>query len=383
MKILYLVHDLDDPAVRRRTEALLRGGAEIVLAGFRRGPASATPLATVRVVELGRTINGRLGRRVFSLLGAILRSRRWHTLAHDASIMMARSLEMLTLAALIRGRSAPGIPLVYECLDIHRLMTDRRAVGRCLRALEGRLLGRTALLVTSSNAFVERYFRPAHPHLPPHLILENKLLAHEVAAASVTAPQPEAGTPWRIGWFGVIRCRRSLALLAELVRRHPGLVEVEIRGRPARDVIADFDQVVAATPGLRFHGPYDRSRDLPRIYGDVHFTWAIDFYEDGANSAWLLPNRLYEGSLYGAVPLALRHVETGRWLARHGCGVLFEEPLQAALAECFVRLDAASYREMQRAVRTIAREALVETEAGAVGLVSRLGALAAAPLLHA
>ena len=42
--------------------------------------------------------------------------------------------------------------------------------------------------------------------------------------------------------------------------------------------------------------------------GDVHFTWAIDFYEAGANSDWLLPNRLYEGGAHGAVPIALAGV---------------------------------------------------------------------------
>ena len=79
--------------------------------------------------------------------------------------------------------------------------------------------------------------------------------------------------PWRIGWFGIIRCARSLDLLADLVRAHPGLVEVDIRGRPARDVLPGFDHIIAATPGLVFHGAYDRKGDLPYLYSDVHFTW--------------------------------------------------------------------------------------------------------------
>ena len=34
LRILYLVHDLNDPSVRRRVLMLAAGGAEVVLAGF-------------------------------------------------------------------------------------------------------------------------------------------------------------------------------------------------------------------------------------------------------------------------------------------------------------------------------------------------------------
>ena len=102
----------------------------------------------------------------------------------------------------------------------------------------------------------------------------------------------------------------------------PGSVEIVIRGRVATSVLPDFDAVVAATPGLSFGGPYDRARDLPALYGDVHFAWAIDFFEAGSNSDWLLPNRLYEAGLFGAVPIACRDVATGAWLAERGLGVL-------------------------------------------------------------
>ena len=36
LHVLYLVHDLFDPAVRRRVMMLRAGGAKVTLAGFRR-----------------------------------------------------------------------------------------------------------------------------------------------------------------------------------------------------------------------------------------------------------------------------------------------------------------------------------------------------------
>ncbi len=240
--------------------------------------------------------------------------------------------------------------------------------GRLMRALERRLLRSCGALLVSSPAFVEHHFRRQAP-LPPVLLLENKVLGGEAPADPT--PAPPDGPPWRIGWFGVIRCRRSLALLAALARELPGRVEVVIRGRPARDAVPEFDQVVADTPGLSFAGPYDRATDLPALYGDVHFAWAVDFFEAGANSDWLLPNRLYEGPLHGAVPLAMAEVETGRWLARHGCGVLLRDPA-ADLRALFATLDAPAYARLRRAVAALPRAALVEPPDAGAALLAAL-----------
>ena len=161
------------------------------------------------------------------------------------------------------------------------------------------------------------------------------------------------------------------------MRGSGGAVEVEIRGRPARDAVPDFDAVVAATPGLSFGGAYDRATDLAAMYGRVHFTWAIDFYEDGLNSSWLLPNRLYEGSAFGSVPLALRAVETGRWLDRHGCGLLLDPPLERTLPALFAGMTAAAYAEARQRVARLDPGLLVETPASASAFVTRLGQLRA------
>ena len=44
LHILYLVHDLSDPAVRRRVIMLQAGGAKVTVAGFRRAQDSGETL---------------------------------------------------------------------------------------------------------------------------------------------------------------------------------------------------------------------------------------------------------------------------------------------------------------------------------------------------
>ena len=131
-----------------------------------------------------------------------------------------------------------------------------------------------------------------------------------------------------------------------------GRFEIVLRGRPAYSEFADFDGFVAAEPYMRFDGPYRNPEDLAAIYGEVHFSWAIDFFEEGLNSSWLLPNRLYEGCRYGAVPIAMRATETGRFLADRHLGLLLDDAVAGALAALLGSHDIEEYAT-QRARRSL------------------------------
>lgn len=360
MHLVYLVHDLGDPAVLRRLDMLRPHLATAVVIGFHRAAAAPAEVAGWPAIGLGRTADARLGRRVLSVLRARMVLHRFRQHLAGATVIIARQLEMLVLARAARDRHAPDAVLAYECLDIHRLLAGRSLVGTVLRRLEGSLLRGTDLLIVSSPAFIRDHLAEAHGwRLPPVCLVENKVLRSELPVLPAPVARP-GGPPWRIGWFGVLRCRRSLHLLAGLAQRLPGRVVVELRGRPSRAAIPDFDAIVSAAPGLRFLGAYDRRNDLSDIYGAVHFTWAIDFYEAGANSRWLLPNRLYEGGLHGAVPIALATVETGRWLAERGAGMLLEEPLAAALLRSFSGLRPDAYAAAAARVAGVQRGAWLD-----------------------
>ncbi len=321
MKLAYFVHDLTDPAVARRVRMLVAGGADPVVLGFRRSEVAPPTVAGRPAIDLGRTYDARLGQRARMTVRAALSAPRLRARLAGCEVIVARTLEMLAVAAACRL----GAPLVYECLDIHRVMLGEGIKSRALRAIERRLMDRASLLVVSSPAFLEHYFRPRQHLRLPAMLLENKVLELEGAPARRAPPLP--GPPWRIGWLGAIRCRRSLEILADLAQRRPDLVEVAIHGRPARSEVGDLESRIAGLGNVRFGGAYGPA-DLSRLYGDVHFSWAIDFMEAGQNSDWLLPNRIYESGRYGAVPIALEGVETGRWLARRGFGVRLEDMAQ-------------------------------------------------------
>lgn len=362
MRLVYFVHDLNDPAVHRRMRMFQAAGAAVSLLGFYRGTAPAQ-VAGVVPLALGSTADARLWQRALAVLGAALKAPRWRRVLGGADLIVARQLETLVLAAMARRVYAPSCPLVFECLDIHRQMGSPGLVGRLLRGVERRLLARCQGLMVSSPHFVRQHFQPTHERLPKVTLFENKVLALEFESAlGLGRVERPFGPPWRIGWFGVIRCAVSLRILSELALAFPGKVEIVIRGRVARSVLPDFDSVVAATPGLSFGGAYDRATDLPGLYADVHFAWAVDYYEAGGNSDWLLPNRLYEAGLFGAVPIACRGVATGEWLAGHQAGVLLENEPGRAIRTFIEQLDAAQYASLKTQLRAIPAAAFLYTD---------------------
>ncbi|WP_375401967.1 hypothetical protein [uncultured Sphingomonas sp.] len=364
-RIAYLVHDLNDAAVARRILMLRAGGAEVTVAGFRRDERVPESVAGARAVDLGRTGDARLAQRAAMVAANTLRPARLRAAVAGADVVVARNLEMLALAASAR-RVVPGARLVYECLDIHRMLLGRSLPARAVQAIEARLLRSVDLLLVSSPAFLREYFDGRSTLTAPALLVENKLLALGDAPPAPSESPP--GPPWTIGWFGNLRCRRTFDVLSELAQKCDGRVRVLIAGRPSPAVFADLPAMVAATPHLDYHGPFAPD-DLPALYARCHFAWAIDWFEEGLNSSWLLPNRLYEASGYGAVPIALAGVETGRWLAGHRAGLLIEGDPRSELAELFERLDMPAYLRLRDAVAAIPSDALVATTADCESLV--------------
>jgi len=251
------------------------------------------------------------------------------------------------------------------------MLLSRGLDGALLRLLESRLWRDVDMLLTSSPAFLHNYFA-RRGFTAPVTLAENKLLLLEDDHLHVPTPKRPAGPPWRIGWFGMIRCRRSLDILSSLARDAEGAIEVIIRGRPSGATFPDFDAALSNRPHVHYAGSYRNPTDLPTIYGNVHFVWAIDYYESGQNSAWLLPNRIYEGAFHGAVPIGSAGVETGAWLSQRRAGVVLNDPIEEQLSGFFRSLDKNVYAKLARAVSALPRIDLVSDRADCHDLVEDL-----------
>lgn len=280
------------------------------------------------VADLGQSHDNRYLHRAISIPRAARVSQGPHLV--NADLIVARNLDMLLVALAARRRAELNTPIIYECLDIHRLVGGDDAVGAVVRQIERCALRRCVGYWFSSPAFKERHFSIYHPKARGGRLLENRL---QVAPA----PRPQANSleckarKLRIGWFGNLRCARSLSLLRQVARRFGNAVEIVLRGYPAENEIPDFYSAIASEPSIVFGGRYRWPDELASIYGSVDMVWAGDFMDPGKNSSWLLPNRLYEGGWFACPPIAPSASQTGKWIAEHDSGFTLNEPLDETL----------------------------------------------------
>jgi succinoglycan biosynthesis protein ExoL len=331
-RIAFFAHDAADAAVRRRVQGFRDDGLDVVGFMMRRRDNVATDW---RNVDLGRTFDAAYGQRIKSIFdGAKLAAAQRELLA-TADIIYARNLDMLATAFLAKRRTGLKTPVIYEALDVHRLLTRKDPIGLILRRMEGALLGRTRRLVVSSPGFLENHYEVRHRGRYTPALIENRLAAgadygprpaHEV-------PPETDDQPLRIGWIGNLRCHRSLGLLLALARDLGPQVRIILHGVPALTEIPDFHERIGGAPNVEFHGRYKAPEDLARIYGDLDLVWAGDFMEAGYNSVWLLPNRLYEGGYYAVPPIAPMGTQTAKWIEARDVGFTIPEDLSTSLPD--------------------------------------------------
>ncbi len=338
VKLAFFGHDANDAAVQRRIAAFAQADAEVHGFTMRRGELHADP--GWDNVDLGATRDADFAQRIRALWASRAVLRRNRGALRACEVFWARNLDMLALAHWARGMSGASACLVYECLDIHRFMTREDPLGAGMRQFERSLLRDTALVVVSSPAFVREYFDKRLTGLARTKLVENRLAPGFEYGPRPTQHAPTAGAV-RLGWFGNLRCRRSLSLLLDLADRFQDRIELHLRGAPTKTDLGDFEARVAGRTNVHFAGRYRWPDDLASIYAGVDLVWAGDFHDPGANSKWLLPNRLYEGGYYGATPLAPSDSETGRWIAARGFGFTLDEPLEQNLPEFFASIQPA------------------------------------------
>lgn len=329
--IAFFGHDAGDAAVRRRVRAFREDGMDVVGFMMRRRESETREWDNV---DLGLTRDGAFLNRALKVFsGARIASNAREQLMM-ADVIYARNLDMLACAFLAKRKCGLATPVIYESLDVHRLLTREDPIGAAFRMLERALLKRSAGLVVSSPAFVRHHFERRYGVLDKCFLVENRLAAGLEYGARVgperSASSRDSGR-LRIGWVGNLRCKRSLDLLCAVADRFPDEIDIRLHGQPARTEIKVFEPLIDVRPNMSFLGRYRAPEDLASIYGDLDLVWAGDFMEAETNSVWLLPNRIYEGGYYAVPSVAPAGTETAAWIERHGCGFTLAEPIEKTL----------------------------------------------------
>jgi len=360
LQIAFFGHDANESTIAKRVAAFRASGAGVVGLMFRRERGNTRPAGWDNV-DLGVTVDRNYLKRVPKLAAAVFRVLGARRRLAACNVFYARNVDMLALAALARAVTGSKASLAYEVLDIQRAFLGGGAKARTFRWVERQLMKRCELLVVSSPDFLSRYFRPVQKYEGPAYLLENKVASPALDFGAAMADPPVA-PPWVIGWFGTLRCRRSLAILCSVADALGDRVRIHIRGRPSEEDLGrdELEAAAAARSNVTYFGAYRNPDDLAAIYGAVHFTWCVDYLDAGTNSDWLLPNRIYEGGAFASVALARQHTATGRMVEQEGLGWTLQEPLESSASEFLRRLDPLEYQRRRQDVGALPRSLFVD-----------------------
>ncbi len=300
---------------------------------------------TPGTVLLGRIDHGNYLRRLKPLLGAVGEVRR-HVKDADAVYAFGLDMLLLTWLALAGRRQRPAV--VYEVADIRGVLIGSGLLSRGLRLLEKFLLARTDLLVVTSPAYLEGYYRGVlDADLPPTLVVENKL---EVEVAGASAPTLKREGPIRIGYFGLLRCRTTVDALQQLVDRYPSRFRVILRG--INFGVGEPLQRLARHPSVEDGGPFRSPDDLGAMYGGVDVVWVAQNHAR-ANTMWSRTNRYYEACHFGKPMIAQVGTQDGGQVEERRLGLCIDMRDGMAMVERLGALDRADIERWTRNARAL------------------------------
>jgi succinoglycan biosynthesis protein ExoL len=341
--------DVADATTVKRADSFVAHGYHLLMFGFRRDYSSKDFRPGWPYVLLGRTHDRRYGQRALALLQALPKLFRHRRALREAIFFHARNIDQLLLALMARVIARRNTRIVYEVLDVQPAFVGDGWKARLLRAIERFGLRRADLLVLSSPGFLRNYFAPMQGYDRNWFLLENKLPAHFTQSLAVerpiadTAPAERGPYRWVVGYCGLIRGQETFDLIARLAERLQGLVLFKFHGVLTNVDRQSFVSALTRLDNLVYEGPYVSPRDLPAIYGELDFAWAIDLENTEHNSRWLLPCRYYEAGYFGVPCLAAEDFEVGTMVQAQGLGWTFPAPYEEALVQFFKSLTQTEY----------------------------------------
>ena len=368
-RIAYFGFDSANENIRRRMTAFANAGAQATGYMMRRKEPTTTEWTNI---DLGITKDRAFVHRLLSVaraLPTVYKNRK--NIAND-DLLWARNLEMLLLAWLTKAITRSKADLVYEVLDVHAILYTDNLKGKIARAAERFLLRRITSLVVSSPGFLRDYFTSWQQYTGRAVVWENRMLLNDAPEQTSNPSHPlRVIPPLRIGYVGGLRCSTSLQILLNTAQTLGPKVEVHLHGYFSILIPEELRQAVLNTENIHWHGSYKHPDDIQEIYHQLDVIWAGDL-SDGLNSSALLPNRIYEGSYFGAIPIAPAASEVGRWVDKMGFGFTVDNPLQDNLIKLIDELTQETLLTKRNSLLDTDKSVFLESNSTAIQILQKI-----------
>jgi succinoglycan biosynthesis protein ExoL len=317
--VAFVIPALGDARSRTRIEALKREGAQARIFGFKRDIYNGAPYQDP-VILLGKLPHGRYFVRLGTYLKALLLLIKHGRQARSVYVL-GLDLALLAWMALLGRRSS--IKLVLEIQDIRSVLLKKGIKGALARQVEKFIVPRVDTLVVTSAAYVDDYYvSRVGIDIRSSYIIENKVddtpvmrRQRDIARAAVN---PDGSLC--IGYFGMLRCRRTLDIILGAADAAQGKIRFYLRG--VLHETEDYANKIRNHPFIEYGGEYRSPDELGFMYGKVDLVWACypDAGRGTGNWLWARTNRFYEACYFGKPVIAATGTEDGKAVDAYNIG---------------------------------------------------------------
>ncbi len=308
MKIVFLLPDISSRYCLKRVYLLESLGIQTEVLGFSRGYFSEEKFHG-ETDSLGQLSEGHYFNRIFRFIYSLPKVRK---VTKTADVLYAFGQDLLGLGIIAMVLTNKKLKIVCEIADIQPALTCRGLYSRILRFVERILLKKVDLLVVTSEAFVTGYFQDIQGITEmPYQVIENKVDEESLISSKVIEVNDRYSDVLRIGYFGLLRCRRSWEILRLAALKGGGRISIYLRGViPWDDMRIEMQNCL----NVVYDGTYVSPDELSEIYGQTDMVWACFPYEGQkmGNWSWARTNRFYEACYFKKAMFVQKGTEDSR-----------------------------------------------------------------------
>lgn len=283
LKVIIITPTMSQPRFHKRATQLSELSDVRVFSFSRKYYNENTFPPNIPVIHLGQIEDGKYFRRVFLIIGTVLKIRSQLKGKKDY-FFYAMSFDCLFIARLCGLKHG-----FYEVGDLRQA----EGFGRILSFIEKRFLRNILGLVLTSRYFYYDFYKYKQ-YVPSHrvFVIDNKVNKF----LSDKRPHEKHISQGRIviGLIGLLRYQRPIELVLDFVKKRPESYIIESFGDGIfRGLVESF-----VCENIRYHGSFKNPEELPDIYGGIDLNYVV--YDNSTKNVRLaIPNKIFESAFFG------------------------------------------------------------------------------------
>ncbi|TXN37624.1 glycosyltransferase family 4 protein [Flagellimonas hymeniacidonis] len=316
-------------------------------------------LPSCEVAILGEIEHGNFLMRAIKMIKALPKLR---SQVKEADIIYAFGVDMGLLCII----SAIGLlkHVAVEIGDIRSAQVQKNLKGRLVRILDKYIVSNCKLMIATSIKFVEEYYQKNLKVKTKTIILENKLERQQSDRQQKTKTGFLEHNIVIIGYFGLLRCSKSIRVLTRLASNYPNNIKLFVAGYSLVDD-AKFAKLISLK-NVEYFGEYKSPGNLFEIYSKVDLVWSVyPFPNVGElNWKWARTNRFYESCYFRKPMIALEGSADGDIVREHKIGFTVEDVSEDEIVRCVWENSHENFELYQQNIFNLPEEVYLYTQEG-------------------